>query len=593
MSLESHPKSEQTLDGSKLDAKPKIGADTAMMSSVIVLGETKKQQARETKVQERRNNLPALHLASAAEQGNSTPKKSGRKDWTVGIELGATLPGNSSHPGMWGADAHLEKLKQLAKETEGKSVNFVVHAELPTDEKNQPCFSKENAAATSCLLDAQKSDRAITERYFIHDGKIDRMPDAKYKSGDQSIKMLLREAAKLSPSEKSGLLIQAHGAGADGIHTNLGSVSLKGTAEAIESGLKPSGRSKLDLLDYDACDMGSVKVLEESARVAKDVVASAAPETAGAQTDGQSLDAALRYLMKDSKISGKGLGEKIVGQARDGADGVGEESSISTLANFDLNKFDGFKQSLSNFGTALSASAKNSSNFKQIVNTLDGTIIPETDPGSERSHDRDLKDLANNVLDGIKHGKYKGDTKQLSSAAHSLVASIDNLATAQYADKKLGFDGMAGLTASVPGSEVLNTKSSAILLSPVHEISERLKANFDNSVKFGDKEIFMQQFEEPMARLHIGWAKDHPTELKGLDDAINRIQKTTDIAGMRKSLRDFEQLAERYDKGPVGDATRKSMLMRAKSELHLYLKMTPKIAPGWDEFVKTLISSGS
>lgn len=204
--------------------------------------------------------------------------KPATKDWTVAIELGASVPGYESHPKSWGAERQLEELQKLAKQTEGKSVNFIIHAELPVDAKGKPCDLGDVSKDAQCTTRAESANRARTQRYFIHDGKIEQLPDAKYKDGGDDIKSLLQDAAKLAPSEKLGLIVQSHGLGSDGIATNLGRISLNKTVDSIKAGLKESHRKDLDLLDFDACDMGAAKVMDKIHDIAKDVVASAAAE---------------------------------------------------------------------------------------------------------------------------------------------------------------------------------------------------------------------------------------------------------------------------------------------------------------------------
>ena len=249
----------------------------------ITPGELKTQNRSATKKLEDSHIIPKVTFAednpepgkkpgAKPEEAKTAPLP--HKDWTVAVELGATLPGDPSNPKGWGAQAQLKELKKLAESTKGKSVNFMVHAEMPEDKKGNICDNKPDGDSSACVTDAQNKNRAVTERFFIHDGKIEQLPDKKYKSGADSIKDLLAESGKLAPADKLGLIVQSHGMGTDGIATNLGETSLDGTIGAIKDGLKKTGHEKLDLLDYDSCTMSDVKVLSKSENVARDVVAS-------------------------------------------------------------------------------------------------------------------------------------------------------------------------------------------------------------------------------------------------------------------------------------------------------------------------------
>lgn len=67
--------------------------------------------------------------------------------------------------------------------------------------------------------------------------------------------------------------------------------------ETIDKGLKGSGHDKLDLLNFNSCDMATATVLDKVGQVAKNVVASAATELGTKTNDGQNMPAAFQALM--------------------------------------------------------------------------------------------------------------------------------------------------------------------------------------------------------------------------------------------------------------------------------------------------------
>jgi hypothetical protein len=566
----------------------------------ITPGELKNQTKAATKKLVDSHIIPKVTFAEAhpepkepGEKPGTKPKETQtsplpHKDWTVAVELGATLPGDPTNPKGWGAQAQLKELKKLAESTKGKSVNFVVHAEMPEDKKGDICDNKPDGESSACVTDAQSKNRAVTERFFIHDGKIEQLPDKKYKNGADSIKDLLAESGKLAPADKLGLIMQSHGMGTDGIATNLGEVSLDGTIGAIKDGLKKTGHEILDLLDYDSCTMSDVKVLSKSEKVATDLVASAAVEGVGKNSDGQNLGAALGSVLEKSKMSGQEFGDSIVEQAKAGKDGKGDDQSIDTLANFNMSHFSDFKTNLDKFGTELSTIAKSGQNMKQLVQDVEKAEAPSTGDPNNPPMNRDLKSFANTILDDIKAGHLKGDTKALEDAANKLIGSFDEMATNQFVNKEAGYKNGGGLTTEIPGKDALDRRELAKGDSPLTTVKQMTETPLDK-IEFTDKQQLLKMLEEPMNRLDHGWSKRHPGELNQLHNKINEIAKSKDLAGMKTAVENLKDFATKLDDGPLGNQTREDMFKQSKFRQQELLDTPPqKVSPDWDKFIAVL-----
>lgn len=553
-------------------------------------GSVKEKQAGDTRTLENKGTLPRLHLEQTQPQLQSQSSKP-QKDWTIAVQLAGSLPGDNNHPSGFGTERQLAELKRMAKETEGKSVNFVVHAERPVDSKGALCEAgKDPAKRGACVESATEANRQKTERYFIHDGKIDKLPDVKYSSAQENLSGLLKDAGKVSPSEKIGLFIQSHGVGSDGIDTNQGPISLNKTVGAIEKGLKGSGHDKLDILDFNACDMGAAKVLDKTAKIAKDVVASAAAELGTDTHDAQNMSAAFRALMQNPKMSGKELGETIVRQSASGDTGVGQQNAIKTLANFDMEKYGDFKKDLDRFGASLSDVASDPANLRALKQVIDQTTVPQTGGPAFDSHNRDLKQFAGNVLEAIKSGKLSGDTSALEKGAQSLLKSFDNMASAQFGEKSSNYDKLGGLAINLPGKEITNSRETARLLSPFHQLSDMAGEMLENGVKLADKSKISKSLEEQMKELKEGLGPFGHRALQQIDGAHRAIDKAKSLEELTAAIKQLQSASEKTDGSRYGRMLKPFLLDEAAHMQEAYRRKSGRenITPGWDSFLDKL-----
>ncbi len=517
-----------------------------------------------------------------------------KKEWTVAIDLSATLPGADRSPKGFGVDNKLDYLKQLAKETEGKSVNILIHADRTVGKNNKFCHDDKrplsNKEANACDLNATEKNLSKSENYFIHDGKIDKLPDSKSKSSQEDIKNLLKTASELSPSDKIALIIQSHGMGAAGIKTNRGDLTLSDTTKGIEAGLKGSGHEKLDFLDFDACNMSSVPVLDKTAKIAKNLVASAASEAAGHPTekgDGQNLKAALQSLFNNPQQSGRDLAAGFVELAKNGENKEGKTNNTSTLASFDLSKYDEFKQGLDKFGNDLKK-LSGASNIHALHDAINQTVRPETEEEEFRSHERDLKQFATNTLSAIDQGKLKTDNDDLKLSAHNFLKGLDALTINSFGDKDKGYENLGGLTANIPGSEILDKKELSRIISPLHDNLTQIKKLASDDLHFSDKKD-VQDTVDGLKELYpvLSGVKGNP--LKRLSDARKTIDAARDNEQLAHSLKKIVSVVQDIENSPVGkQLARESQPDSSYIQSRFRREKKVEITPAWDAFIRKL-----
>jgi hypothetical protein len=275
-----------------------------------------------------------------------------------------------------------------------------------------------------------------------------------------------------------------------------------------------------------------------------------------------------------------------VEQARTGTNGTGDNNATQILANFDLTIYDTFKQNLDRFGAALTAAAKNPGNLKQLQAEIDMTTIPDTAMPEAQSHDRDLKAFAQNVLADSRSHKLSGDTKTLETAAKSLIKSFDPLVTNQFGDKKKEYDQLGGLTASIPGSEILNGKRVAQEVTPLHEMSNQLKEVLDTNPPLSYKSRVTHYINHRINELPQQLVQQYQKQVKEMTEAQSGIERAQDLTAYRAALTRMQQVTSKIDSGPMGAQMAKGMKREAANEELGYLNSRiEQVAPEWDNFV--------
>ncbi len=528
------------------------------------------------------NVLPSLELTKTGTADSTiAPTQAAQKNWTIAIDLAATLPSGQ------GAEDKLSKLEKLAKETEGKPVSFVVHAERLVGDDGNPCTSSDSQNIAACIRQALNNQSTTTERYFIHDGKVEQLPDEVDVNPAGDISSLLKDASNLAPSKTLGLVIESHGEGREGISTNVGDSSLDQTTNAIAAGLANSGHQKLDLLDFDACDMGETQVLMQSQKVANDVVASQAYESAGRSNDGQNLETAMRALLKNPDMTGRDLGNEIVRQAASGSNGKGADNSTQTLANFDLTQYDQFDQKLNQFGAALNQVASREGNMKVLQADIESTAKPDTAMNGNNDHGRDLQRFAQTILASSHAHEFSGDTKPLEDAASALIDSMKPMVTGQFGEKAKGYDKLGGLTIEIPGSEILDSKKVAEEISPLYRFNNKLERVQGIGFNTSSQEAFVDELNTVLYNLPDGIKINEDRDIQKLIADRDNVAQADNILALNISVQRLQLDTKADQKGALGVRIEKALEDKARATQSEYVAApVEQLGPDWDAFIR-------
>ena len=499
------------------------------------------------------------------------------KQWTMAVLLSMTGPGDAAHPDGFGAETKLKQLKQMAKETEGKSVNFMVSVERSLDLKGQLCHQEKKSPADASACDAAAGESARktkTERYFIHDGKIDQLPDSRAKTADKDLTSLLKDAQKMSPSDKLGLVVQSIGYGDTGLRTNSGPVSIQKLDKAIELGLDGKAHKKLDVLDLDACSMDTMKPLGALKNVADNIVASSAIERVTTTNDGQNLPAAFESLMANPAQSGREFSAELVKLAKDGANGKGPDNATITLAASDMSKYDQVKSSMDKFGQQLSKAMHNPALAAEIRKAVDETPTAPTD-----DNQRDLKSFARNIsnIENLKD-------QALKDSAQELIKAYDSMAFAQFGEKEQGQNDIGGMSTYLPGSDSLTREGLGKKSSPLRSFGDELGSA--DKIKFENKGNLLKGVDNTLEQIGE-MSNPRSVELAALKEIRQQMSVAKDENELNGAVKTMVQKLRESENSELGRQLAKIAgegFRQAYAEDHKH--PVPSITPGWDAFIK-------
>lgn len=395
--------------------------------------------------------------------------------WTVVLDLTTNLPDAIDEDKSHGARGKSQDLQAIAAQTVNGDVNLVV--QVPQGSPD------DNAAGKPITYD----------RYLISDGQIRSLGSNLSEGMAKDLANLLKVADELAPAQNIGLVVQAHGNGANGLddgtktdpgrpesHDPMHQATLAEIEEAITAGLAGTNHQQLDLLNFDACYMGNRAVLSQLQNSAEHMVASQEQEyESGGNFDSQNLAATMEKLIANPDMSGAELAMQFVETARDGLNGLpvidpengsGPHSGTSTLASFDMSQYPAFSDSLDNLGSALETALTNSSISSAHLEANRSAIKEAVESAPQVSSDvrnkpvqgqRDLQSVFENLTEALSQGQLIEapsasdsftSSGQIASALAEVSKSFDLLQTSFYGDDtEMNYDDMGGLNQYFPG----------------------------------------------------------------------------------------------------------------------------------------------
>lgn len=375
-------------------------------------------------LQEESQQLRFAKPASVEDLSKPLPKA----QWTVAINIAQD----------WVTFKRMDELKKIVNDTKGKDVTILVQESLadsgatphgprppmPYDRYDaatgQLTRKKDAAASTEQAKPGAQSNSASSgyhlDRYLIRDGQIQKLetvPSTGYAADVESFVKFMEQKA---PSDKIAYINDSHGGGNIGLMGNVGDASVKEFRDAVQKGLAGSGHDKLDILDFDACQMGQNGVLRNMQGLADHIIASTENES----IRGPELMKPIQHVLANPGVSADSLAEDIIDAQRKNP---ANDIRVETNSHYDMSKYKGFHDSLDVLGDKLTTVLQNPASRT----TLDGLIDATKRFGGWGDGPSDLQDFLNRVVDAI-------DSKKLPDPNGELKQAIKNL---EKEEKKL------------------------------------------------------------------------------------------------------------------------------------------------------------
>jgi|AGTN01.1.fsa_nt_gi Clostripain family. len=399
-----------------------------------------------------KNGFPEISIAGATDIPGQTDDgtQNNEGSWTIALDLRMSFwPEIEEERPNHFVHGQLEELRELADQTAGTGVSFVVQAQHPLDEKV-------DAQGTSGISDD------IVDRYLIADGKITELGSFHSQGMDKDTAETLRLASELAPADNVGLILNAHGHGANGLSVlaDGNDMSLEQLSDAIEDGLQGSSHEQLDLLVFDGCEMGSAPVLDAMQNSADHIVASE-EYTYESKKDIGNFDMinqlpVLEDLLKEPTMSAEALAQQFICEASGGANGapvvdpendaMDPHSGTSTLAHFDMSEYGDFEKSLQDLGQVLDGLMTDPATRKELRSVAFGSAQADADKDDS---EYDLHSFVNRLEDAIKAGKLPDSDGKIAMATKQLKQDFEQLVQEYSADPGK-YQDMGGLSVPFP-----------------------------------------------------------------------------------------------------------------------------------------------
>lgn len=345
-------------------------------------------------------------------------KPPAKTQWTVAINLAQD----------WGSFNRMDELKQVVNDTRGKDVSILVQASV-ADSGAQPhgprqptpydrydgAVGQERSESHHSTPTEQAKPKSPSgsgfhlDRYLIKDGQIQKLETVPSTGYATDVESFLKFTEQKAPSDKIAYINDSHGGGNIGLMGNVGDATVKEFKDAIQKGLAGSGHDHLDVLDFDACQMGQNGVLRNMQGVADHIIASTENES----FRGPELMKPIEQILANPALTPDTLAEDIVDAQRQNPE---NDVRVETYSHYNMSQYKGFHDSLDSLGERLASVLQN----PQSRTTLDGLIDASKRFGGWGDGPSDLQDFLTRVVDAI-------DTKKLPDPNGELKQTIQNV----------------------------------------------------------------------------------------------------------------------------------------------------------------------
>jgi hypothetical protein len=518
----------------------------------------------------------------------------GKPEWTMAVNLAASLGTE------FGAVSKGQQLRDLAKETEGKPVTIVAQ-QL-----------------------GQGPDGPFVERFVIKDGKVSSQGQSPSRGFAEDLEALTAMAASEHPAKRMGVLIQSHGNAIDGMSGDNGGASLSQLADAMRQGLERGGRTKLDVLDFDACLMGQQEVLSAVSGLADHVLASpevelANGDTLGGKVDGQPMQEMMRALFANPEMDGAAFARKTVELAsqaarpfdvnRDGKADTGLDpiNATPTLAHFDMEHMQAMNRAVDGLGSALTEAMRDPKQRAAIADLIARSPRFSASAAESNGHglqQRDLKAFSEGLQAAIAQGKLNDPSGALKKAATATLEALATLVGAYHGEEKAALPGIApqnyrdmgGMGVFLPSAEFLKGTPET-LATPLEQIVSNAEYFAKQVVAPGTgakerdkaKALFLRGAGGAMGEIWKRLPEARRADFAPLRDAYVVLEKAQTPAEISQAAKKFGQTAAMLNDAPMGQLLKQQVADERRDMIaEAYSLAEPHMTEGWKRFTQAL-----
>ncbi len=489
------------------------------------------------------SNSAAGHLPELVIEGSDKEPLKDKTDWTIAVDFTSDLSLDDGT--VLRAQDEAEQLKQVLQLSKANP-ELSIAVQAARNQSNQP------------LTDHLKQEDVILERFLIHDGKLSNIEEVDSIDIAANQTGLLEYATNAAPSEHIGLIIQAHGAGADGLRGGTGSESLDELSEAIQKGLAGSGHERLDLLDLNACSMASAATIAGLGEVTEHLIASELRERVGKNFSAQNLEAIFSELMQNPQGSPEATAQVFVETANQGTTPEllqGDKFmhvGADVLASYDCSEYKQFATALDTLGDSLSKAAIDGKNRNVLEKLIDQTSLL---PGGENFPERrDLNEFVQSIKTAAANGELSDKDGALAKAAESLIEAQNQLTDSLSLSKAGGYDKLGGLYIFLPVKEVREGKLDGPMgLNWLEAASKR---------PVTDRERLTGKIELVVEDIHGKLSEGAKEEFKPVVDMLNKLKEAATDTEFKSALLELNKVVVALKTSIVGKELRELLVHR-------------------------------
>lgn len=497
--------------------------------------------------------------------------------WTVAIQLSETV-NHENYDGQRidaGAAVKLRQIQELAEQTRNSPVTLYVQAPLPRESETR----QDGTVVTS--------GRQDVATYRIENGQVTLVDQGPSLGFQQDLQNLIGRAAARAGDGNLGLVIQSHGFAEGGVGGTTGESTLPELEQTIRNGLQASGRTALDLLDFDACSMGNLDVARAMQGEARHVVASAELERAyGNGVDGQNIQRTLSDLIARPDMTPAEVAQHAVELARTGAncdDRSANQCGTETLAHLDLSQFPPVEGAIDGLGTALAAAAADPAQravLQQLMNDLPHFENSRNPSGTRFDGERADVGLFLNALDqALASGRLTDSNGAIRQSIDQARQSLQALVPQFHGQPYENYDRMTGMSMFLPGKDTFNIDERSLDASPLGDLISTVSRG--KGLTIGNRDHIAEDVESSVTALRAAGV-----DVSALEANIRTLRAATNSDEVMAAVSAMIPNARAMVDTPAGQAViaqARQRVLQARGEM--FDEQTRNASPNWRAFL--------